>query len=66
MTWSFHERYVLNSTARCLCFTTVSNVVLLNEIGHSKLARFLLRVTVSVLLLLALNLTSQVSAHVLI
>ena len=57
VTWSFHERFVLNSTPRCLCFTTVSNVVLLNERGNSKLARFLLRVTVSVLLLLALNLT---------
>ena len=42
------------------------NVVLLNERGNSKLARFLLRVTVSVLLLFTLNLTSQVSAHALI
>ena len=66
VTWSFHERFVHNSTLRCLCFTTLSNVVMLNERGNSKLARFLLRVTVSVLLLLALNLTSQVSAHVLI
>ena len=66
VTWSFHERFVLNSTPRCLCFTTDSHVILLNERGNSKLARFLLRVTVSVLLLLALNLTSQVSAHVLI
>ena len=53
-------------TPECLCLTTVSNVVLFNERGNSMLARFLLRVTVSALLLLALNLTSQVSAYVLV
>ena len=31
VTWSFHERFVLNSTPRCLCFTTDSNVILLNR-----------------------------------
>ena len=66
VTWSFHERFVFNSTPRCLCFTTDCNIILLNERDNSKLARFVLRVTVSVLVLLALNLTSQVSAHVLI
>ena len=64
--WSFQERFVLNSTPKCLCLSTVSNVVLLNERGNSILARFLLSVTVSALLLPALNLTSQVSAHLLI
>ena len=56
--WSFQERFVLNLTPRCLCLATVSNVVLLNERGNSMLARFPLSVTVSALLLLALNLTS--------
>ena len=42
--WFFQERFVLNSTPKCLCLATVSNVVLLNERGHSMLARFLLSV----------------------
>ena len=62
----FQERFALNSTPKCLCLATVSNVVLLNERGNSILARFPLSVTVSTLLLTALNLTSQVSAHLLI
>ena len=61
--WSFQDRFVLNSTPRCLCLATVSSVVLLNERGSPMLARFLLRVAVSALLLSALNLTSQESAH---
>ena len=60
--WSFQDRFVLNSTPRCLCLATVSSIVLLYERGSSMLARFLLRVTVSALLLSALNLTSQESA----
>ena len=54
--WSFQDRFVLNSTPRCLCLSTVSSIVLLNERGNSMLARLLLRVTVSALLLAALNL----------
>ena len=61
--WSFQERFVHSSTPKCLCLSKVSNVSLLNERGNSILARFFLSVTVSALLLPALNLTSQVSAH---
>ena len=28
--WSFQDRFVLNSTPRCLCLSTVSSIVLLN------------------------------------
>ena len=61
--WPFHERFVLNSTPRCLCLTTVSNIILLKERGN-----LMLQLAIKVpfednceaLLSLALNLTPPI------
>ena len=62
--WSFHDKFEVISIPKCLWLLTVSKTVLFNDRGKSKLwVFFVLSVTVRALLLAALNLTNQFSAH---
>ena len=60
--WSFHVRFEFISIPRCLCFVTVSKSELLNVRGNSMVSLFFFKEIVRALLLLALNLTSQLPA----
>ena len=64
--WSFHVIFEFISISRCLCFLTVSKSELLNVRGNSMVSLLFFKEIVRALLLLALNLTSQLSAHALI
>ena len=57
--WSFHERFVLNSTPRCLCFTTHSNVIL-SKYDHRQTNRELRKLMFSTLFYKSSLVTSNI------